>query len=172
VRLVKCPPPPPARARDACPGCGAMAPEVLVPAEAAGGGGEPVGYCWICAHLVTEHDAGAELSPATFQVWFARCTCARSRVFPEREFPPGQGERPVHDGPTEPATAIVDPEAAADLEREIAGARARLGELERRRQALGPLRYARVPASVRQAQSRAAGAIGGATAAARRAAGR
>lgn len=168
-----------------CPGCNAMAVEVLVPAEALGRDGAPIGFCWICAHLVTEHEA--ELNPDNFGEHFEKCNCPRAQVYPAKTFPAGQGERGVQDGPSyddEDRTyqewarrraAPANPPAAnppaaepapVDHDRAVEDARAALARAERERdQARGTPRSTRVSARERQAQAKRAAAL---TAAARR----
>jgi hypothetical protein len=82
-----------------CAGCAAITSDVLVPAEAVGRDGAPIGYCWLCAHLVTAHDE--RLDTASFAAIERSCECPRSEVYPHREFPAGQGERPMSQGPTD-----------------------------------------------------------------------
>jgi hypothetical protein len=66
-----------------CPCCETLAAECLVP-DGEGGAGA-VKLCWLCAHMVTEHEIPrAELrqrlmSPETHTVW---CACTRTEIYP------------------------------------------------------------------------------------------
>lgn len=57
-----------------------------MPAETFGRDGEPLPMCWVCAHLVTDHEA--DVTPDNFVEVTRMCTCPRERVFPNRTHPP------------------------------------------------------------------------------------
>lgn len=103
--------PPPPEPAPQCMGCFGMAPDVLVPGEAAGTDGM-LELCWICAHLVTEHEVtidGKGLGSHKM------CKCKREEIFPDRTFAP----MPVDDPPPlreQPADSWTDVATAYESE--------------------------------------------------------
>lgn len=135
-----------------------MVPDVLVPAEAIGCDGAPILLCWICAHLVTEHEVELGVDGLGAH---KMCACPRERVFPERSW-----------SDTAPVVNEDDLRNALELARvhqQVIDARIALTKAEQARDQKLGVRTVRVPARERQAQARAAAGL---TAAARRAAGR
>lgn len=63
-----------------CEACGAFAVDCIQP----GGDGDEgeVGLCWLCAHLIADHDVTPSEAKAAWLSGTCVCSCAREEIYP------------------------------------------------------------------------------------------